>query len=123
MGDNAFGLEQDTLSFTCKMNYWGNIRPQFVWSVTVGGRMLNGTQGTESEFASSSLILAATSRFDGVKVTCEAIIRDSSSEDARTGVLWTSDTVRVKCKSRMFDAQSLHFRENGSEMNRAQIVI
>src|SRR6218665_655162 len=101
MGDNVFDLDQDTIIFTCKMNYRGNRIPQFWWSV--GGKKLNGTQGTELGIASSSLILPATSKLDGSNVTCEAGIRDSSSEVTHTGVLWTSDTIRVKCKSSLFE--------------------
>ena len=70
-----------------------------MWAV--GGRELNGTQGTESGIVSSELTLVATRKLDGTNVTCEAVIRDNSSEVTRTGVLWTSDTIKVKCESRL----------------------
>ena len=99
MGENVFNLTQDVITFKCRMNYSGNNRPQLRWFA--GGRNWTGTQGTESGVASSSLTLAATSRLDGATFKCEAFIGDNSSADIRTGVLWTSDTIRVKCKNNL----------------------
>lgn len=102
MGENVFDIYQAAITHTCRMNYSGNIRPQLGWSVN--GRELNGTQGTEFGVVTSSVTLAAMSLFDGANVTCEAFIRDNSSEDIRTGDLWASDTIRVKCKYNLSDA-------------------
>lgn len=101
MGDNVFDLDQDVISFTCNLSYSGNIRPRLEWSAS--GMKLNGTQGTESGIASSSLTLVAKSKFDGANVTCEAFIQGNSDGDVRTGVLWRSDTIRVKCKRSLFE--------------------
>lgn len=97
MGDNVFDLDQDVISFSCRMSYSGNIRPQLEWSL--GGTKLNGTQGTDSGLATSSLILVAKSNLDGTNLTCEAFIPGQSDDDSRTGVLWRSNAIQVNCKN------------------------
>lgn len=77
------------------MSYRGAIQPQLEWSVR--GRQVLGIRGIESGFVSSSLILVATSKVDGANVTCAAALRGHSAEDTRIGVLWTSDTFRIRC--------------------------
>lgn len=109
MGENEFGFAQSILEFECSLEYRGNKRPVFCWSLN--DDLMPGTSILSlAADSNSTTALKGLFRFVSQKKLISTIVHVKAVIDTDTGsdqcsfnstnVHWESEPLEIKCKNR-----------------------